>query len=74
MEDKIAAVKATKDSTDLDAIKKATEELSTVTQKIGQELYKQQDQNQATSEQVNKEESKEEAKAEESKTEEKAAQ
>lgn len=40
VEDKIAAVKATKDSTDLDAIKKATEELSTVAQKIGEAMYK----------------------------------
>src|SRR3990167_2622756 len=40
VEDKIAAVKATKDSTDLDAIKKATEELSTVAQRVGGELYK----------------------------------
>ena len=71
VEDKIAAVKATKDSTDLDAIKKATEELSTVAQKVGEAMYKQsqQDQQQATGEQANKEEAKP---AEETKTEEKS--
>ncbi|HYC34338.1 MAG TPA: molecular chaperone DnaK [Candidatus Paceibacterota bacterium] len=41
IEDKIKALKSTKDSNDIDAIKKATEELSTETSKIGEELAKQ---------------------------------
>lgn len=74
VEDKIAAVKATKDSTDMDAIKKATEELSTVAQKVGAEMYKQQSSSAEAS--ADKQEAKpaEEAKTtEEPKTEEKPA-
>jgi len=39
VEEKIEALKKIKDGDDLEAIKKATEELSTEAQKIGQELY-----------------------------------
>jgi len=39
VEDKIEALRKVKDGDDLGAIKKATEELSTEAQKIGQELY-----------------------------------
>ncbi len=39
VEDKVAGVKALKDSQDLDAIKKATEELSAAAQKVGQAMY-----------------------------------
>ncbi|MBX4211481.1 MAG: molecular chaperone DnaK [Candidatus Yanofskybacteria bacterium] len=41
IEDKIAAVKATKDSESLDTIKRATDELSAAVQKIGQAMYNQ---------------------------------
>jgi len=40
VEEKIEAVKKVKDSEDKDAIKKATEELTTAAQKIGEVLYK----------------------------------
>lgn len=39
VEDKISALKGLKDSQDLEAIKKATEELSAAAQKIGQAMY-----------------------------------
>ncbi len=38
--EKLEALKAMKESTDVDAIRKATEELSTAAQKIGEKLYK----------------------------------
>lgn len=41
IEDKIAAVKATKDSQDVETVKKVTEELSVAVQKIGQAMYNQ---------------------------------
>jgi len=41
--EKMEALKAVKDGEDLDAIKKATEELSTEAQKIGQVLYNKQE-------------------------------
>jgi molecular chaperone DnaK len=40
VEEKIEAVKKVKDGTDTDAIKKATEELSTAAQKVGEAMYK----------------------------------
>lgn len=50
--EKIDAVKAVKDGDDVEAIKKATEELSTAAQKIGQAVYgQQQTEQQAASEQ-----------------------
>ncbi|MBI2426594.1 MAG: molecular chaperone DnaK [Candidatus Kerfeldbacteria bacterium] len=39
--EKVEALKSVKDGTDLDAIKKATEELGAASQKIGEEVYKQ---------------------------------
>jgi len=42
VEEKVEALKKVKDSQDVDAIKKATEELSQAAQKIGEQLYKQQ--------------------------------
>ena len=47
IEDKIAALKAVKDGSDLAAIKQATEALSAEAQKIGQQAYQQQSQAQA---------------------------
>ncbi|HTM69130.1 MAG TPA: molecular chaperone DnaK [Candidatus Binatia bacterium] len=44
VQDKIDALKALKDSTDKEAIKKAADELSTVAQKVGGEMYQQQQQ------------------------------
>jgi len=41
IEDKIAAVKATKDSESVETIKRATDELSAAVQKIGQAMYNQ---------------------------------
>ena len=65
IEDKIAAVNDAKKSEDATTIKKATEELSAVAQKIGEALYKQQAQAASAGEQP-KEEAKE-TKAEEKK-------
>ena len=48
IEEKIEALKKVKDTSNMDEIKKATEELSTATQKIGQAMYAQQ-QSQGTS-------------------------
>ncbi|HTM67759.1 MAG TPA: molecular chaperone DnaK [Candidatus Binatia bacterium] len=42
VQDKLDALKALKDSTDQEAIKKAADELSTVAQKVGGEMYQQQ--------------------------------
>jgi molecular chaperone DnaK len=42
VEEKVAAVKAVKDGTEVEAIKKAGDELSTVAQKVGAEIYKNQ--------------------------------
>ena len=47
IEEKLEALKKVKDSDNMDEIKKATEELSTVAQKIGQALYQQQQQAQS---------------------------
>jgi len=40
IEEKIEALKKVKDGSDIDAIKKASQELSTEIQKIGQAMYK----------------------------------
>ena len=40
IEEKIEALKKVKDDSDIDAIKKASQELSTESQKIGEALYK----------------------------------
>lgn len=68
IEDKIAALNDTKKSEDVATIKKATEELSTAAQKIGEILYKQQQAQQPPQGQP----AQEVPKAEESKTEEPA--
>ncbi len=64
IEEKVEALKKVKDGQDLEAIKKATQELSQAAQKIGQEIYKAQQQTQAqqqagTSGEAKKEEPKE---------------
>jgi len=45
VEDKIAALKAVKDGTDKEAIKKAADELATTSQAVGGEMYKQEQAN-----------------------------
>ena len=47
VEEKVEALKKVKDGDDAEAIKKATEELSTQAQKIGEQIYKQAQANQA---------------------------
>ncbi|MDP3954329.1 MAG: molecular chaperone DnaK [bacterium] len=71
VEEKIEALKKVKDSDNLDEIKKATEELSTAIQKVGQAMYQgQQGQTNPTQEPPTSEEQpKEEQKAEEQKEE-----
>ena len=58
VEEKVEALKKVKDGDDLEAIKKATEELSQTAQKIGEAMYKQQQASSASSEQAKGEEKK----------------
>jgi molecular chaperone DnaK len=66
VEEKIKSLKEVAEKDDLDAIKKATDELSEKIQKVGAELYKAEDQNSAAKEEVKEnQEKKEEEKPEE---------
>jgi molecular chaperone DnaK len=67
IEEKLEALKKLKDSADLAEIKKATEELSTVAQKIGQAIYAQQQAQAQQTQAQPKEETKEEPKETEAK-------
>ncbi|HPN14914.1 MAG TPA: molecular chaperone DnaK [bacterium] len=66
-EEKLEALKQLKDSEDVEAIKKAADELATVAQKVGAAMYQQQQQAEQPAEQPKAEESTEEPKADQPK-------
>jgi len=67
IEEKVEALKKVKDSDDIEVIKKATEELNQVAQKIGQAMYQDQQQQQAQG-QPGQEQPKQEGQAEDKKS------